>query len=431
MLTMPPDHPQRRQLADEVHARPFEAVVTPSRAMYVVLLVEPDARNAELAQLARLAVRHALAAPAAGDTQWRCSMGALHLRWERHGEFSSYLFLFPGAREEPPGAPLPWHELPAAWFERLPGQTIVAVRAALVEGRAASPDAAALDECFGGNPVVGSIIGNGLGAVYTDFRLRADQSMRLWLVDTGMNALQAGRMLQRIFEIEAYRTLALLALPLARRQAPRITAIETALAQLTDGIAREDGREEELLQELTRLAAEVESGLAASRFRFGACRAYSELVHTRIAELRERRIEGMQTIEEFMARRFAPAVATCLNVEQRMRDLSERVAQASSLLATRVGIARERQNQQLLASMERRARQQLHLQQTVERLGIAAILYYLVGLLGYAARALQSSGLQLNVDLLVALAIVPLALLLWFGLRRARAGLAATDSAGD
>jgi uncharacterized membrane-anchored protein len=438
MTATPPNHPQRLMLADEVHARPSEPVPGPSRAGYVALLVDADARSAEHAHLARLAALHGVAAPAVEDTQWRAELGRLLVRWERHGEFSSLTFLLPGA-EEPPGpssnnTPL-WDGLPAGWFERLPGQTIVAVRAAVIGGRTAMPDAGTqnqtLREYFAGHTFVGSRLGNGLGSVYTDFRLRADLSVRMLLVDTGLNPAQIGRMLQRLFEIEAYRMLALLALPIARRQSPRIVAIETALAQLTDGIAREDGREETLLHELTRLAAEIESGLAASRFRFGACRAYSELVRTRIAELREQRIEGLQTIEEFMARRFAPAIATCLNVEQRLQDLSERVAQASSLLATRVGIARERQNQQLLVSMEQRARQQLRLQQTVEGLSIAAILYYLAGLLGYATRGLQSWGLPIDSDRAVALAIVPLAAFLWWGLRRARARMAAAETAGD
>ena len=91
--------------------------------------------------------------------------------------------------------------------------------------------------------------------------------------------------------------------------------------------------------------------------------------------VREVRLPGLQTIQEFMDRRFAPAVATCTTVSQRLHDLSERVSQASSLLATRVGIARERQNQSLLASMDRRAKLQLRLQQTVEGLSVAAIAY--------------------------------------------------------
>jgi uncharacterized membrane-anchored protein len=214
--------------------------------------------------------------------------------------------------------------------------------------------------------------------------------------------------------------LALLALPIARRQSPRIVAIEQSLAELTDGIAREDGREEALLHELTRLAAEIESGLSASQFRFGACRAYSELVSTRIEELREQRIPGLQTLAEFMTRRFTPAVTTCQTVSQRLHDLSERVAQASGLLATRVGIARERQNQDLLASMNRRAKLQLRLQQTVEGLSIAAIVYYVVGLLGYVTKGLKAGGLQVNAELAMGAAVPVVAGLAIFAVRRAR-----------
>lgn len=182
--------------------------------------------------------------------------------------------------------------------------------------------------------------------------------------------------MQRLFEIETYRMLALLALPTARRQLPRIVEIESALAALTERIARDQHSDDEsLLQQLTRLAAEVESALAFSQFRFGACRAYFELVNARISELREQRLAGVQPIEEFMSRRFMPAVATCNTVSQRLHDLSERVAQTSALLSTRVDITRERQNQALLASMDRRVKLQLRLQQTVEGLSVAAIVY--------------------------------------------------------
>jgi uncharacterized membrane-anchored protein len=236
------------------------------------------------------------------------------------------------------------------------------------------------------------------------------------LLDRRFTPRQAGRLVQRLFEIEAYRMMALLALPIARRQAPRILAIESSLASLTDAIAHNGDRDEALLGELTRLAAEVESGLAASQFRFGASRAYSDLVRTRIAELREHRIASMQTIEEFMARRLTPAMATCSSVSQRMRDVAERVARASALLSTRVDIARQRQNQALLASMERRAGLQLRLQQTVEGLSVAAITYYVVGLIAYLAKALHGAGLAVSPELVtggsipVVLALVALAL---------------------
>jgi uncharacterized membrane-anchored protein len=137
----------------------------------------------------------------------------------------------------------------------------------------------------------------------------------------------------------------------------------------------------------------------------------------------------MQTIDEFMARRFTPAVDTCATVSQRLHDLSERVAQASSLLSTRVDITRERQNQALLASMDRRAKLQLRLQQTVEGLSVAAICYYVAGLVGYGAKGLKVLGVPLQPDVVVALSIPLVALGVMIAVRRARKHISAKDPA--
>jgi uncharacterized membrane-anchored protein len=226
--------------------------------------------------------------------------------------------------------------------------------------------------------------------------------------------------MQRLFEIEAYRMMALLALPLARAQLPRVVAIERELARITHelGGTRED--DEELLHELTRLAAGIERELAASQFRYGACRAYAELVDRRIAELRERRLPGIQTIEEFMARRLSPAVATCMTASQRLHELSERLDRARGLLSTRIDLVRERQNQALLESMDLRARMQLRLQQTVEVLGVAAVAYYVAGLVGYVARALDSRDAGVDPDVVVAVSIPFIVVAAALVLRRAR-----------
>jgi uncharacterized membrane-anchored protein len=423
MSLLPPDHPDRFVLADEVHARPPEPLDTPSRATYVAVLVGADERAAEHQHLARLCERFDVLPPPASATQFSARLGGLRLKWERHGEFSSYTAIAAGLSGEPFAEPVA-ALLPDGWLRGVPGRTIVAAHAKLIAATGDQPpDAAFLARHFGPHIIVGSGVGEGAGWAFTDFRVHADGCARFLLIDRSFTPRQAGRMMQRLFEIEVYRMLALLALPIARRQSPRIIAIERSLAEFTDGIASATGRDEELLHELTRLAAEVESGLAASQFRFGACRAYAELVRTRISELREVRIPGLQTIEEFMARRFTPAVATCQTVSQRLLDLSERVAQASSLLATRVGIARERQNQALLASMDRRARLQLRLQQTVEGLSVAAIVYYTAGLVGYMAKAARSAGSPSwppDPDLIVGVAVPLLAVAALLTVRRAR-----------
>jgi uncharacterized membrane-anchored protein len=218
---------------------------------------------------------------------------------------------------------------------------------------------------------------------------------------------------------------ALLALPLAREVGARLAAAERDLAGITELMVTQGSADEPaLLDRVTKLAAAVESAVAASSYRFGAARAYYGLVRQRIAELREERIPGIQTIDEFMQRRLAPAMSTCESVARRQAELSERVARASDLLRTRVDIVREMQNQELLASMNRRARLQLRLQETVEGLSVAAITYYLVGLVGYAAKAFKSAGSAVDPDIAMGVAIPLVAVLAAFGMRYVRRSVA-------
>jgi uncharacterized membrane-anchored protein len=439
---LPPDHPDRASLAAEVHARPPEPLQAPCRATYVAVRIDGDARAAELAHIVALCERGGVLPPAAGVTQWAGQLptdrGPVRFKWERHGEFSSYTFFTPGLSSQPFAEPVV-ALLPPGWLAGVPGQTVFAAHAKLAladmlaDGQGGMPSPAQLAAHFGTNVVVGAGIGDGTGLAFTDFSIHADGFARFLLLDREMTERQAGRMLQRLFEIEAYRMMALLALPVARALWPRLQAIERTLAGLTERIAAGTtagpGQDEPLLQDLMALAAEIESALSASQARFGASRAYHALVTTRIGELRELRIKGLQTIDEFMTRRLSPAMATCATANQRLHDLSERVAQASNLLSTRVDIARERQNQALLAATARRAKLQLRLQQTVEGLSVAAIVYYLAGLVGYGAKALKAAGLPLSPDLVTGAAVPLLALGAWWVLRRVHRRIAADEAA--
>jgi uncharacterized membrane-anchored protein len=127
----------------------------------------------------------------------------------------------------------------------------------------------------------------------------------------------------------------------------------------------------------------------------------------RLAELREAYLHGQQTLGEFLQRRQAPAVATVAASAQRLASLATRVERASGLLRTRVDIATETQNQQLLARLAQGQALQLRLQATVEGLSIAAISYYVVSLLLYGAKGAKAAGLPLNPEVAVG-ALLPL-----------------------
>lgn len=397
----------------EVHARPPQVFWTPTAASHVAFLVKPDRRPAEVDHLRRLCELGGVAPPSTDASHFSVALGELTVRWERHGEFSSLTFSVPGAGQ-PEFADPAIKRLPPEWLRDFPGETLYAAHMILLPAGEGSADLKLTSRHFGDHTSVGAEIGGGAGIVLTDFWIYEDGFARFLVFDRSLTARQAGRTVQRLFEIETYRMLALLAFPTAKKLSVQIAAWEEGLADLSKRIAVGTGPDELIMEALTKLAAEVESTLAATQTRFGASRAYHDLITRRIAELRERRIPGIQTIEEFMSRRLSPAMATIASAERRLHALSERVGQVSNLLSTRVDIAREAQNQSLLTALNRRAEVQFHLQRAVESLSVAAIVYYAAGLVGYVAKALKAAGLHIEVDLAIGLSIPILtAVCLW------------------
>jgi uncharacterized membrane-anchored protein len=90
----------------------------------------------------------------------------------------------------------------------------------------------------------------------------------------------------------------------------------------------------------------------------------------------------------------------------------------SNLLRTRVEIEQQQNNQALLAAMNRRGDLQLKLQSTVEGLSVAAITYYIVGLVSYLAKGAQKLGWPFSPESTAAVAIPLVAGGVWWSLRR-------------
>jgi uncharacterized membrane-anchored protein len=193
-----------------------------------------------------------------------------------------------------------------------------------------------------------------------------------------------------------------------------------ALATLIDesrsaaGIA--DNRR--ILDGLTRLTADLEGLSAEVSYRFAASRAYDDIVFQRLEALDEKPIGTHLTWKDFLARRMAPARRTLNAMQDRLADLSRKLTRATQLLRTRVDVEQEQQNQELLKSMNERTRLQLRLQQTVEGLSVAAVSYYLVGLIYYALQGLAKAGFIRDAQLGAALAVPLVVLFVWFMVRR-------------
>jgi uncharacterized membrane-anchored protein len=419
-MPFPCDHPLRIELNEEVHARPSEPLRAPSRLTFLAMWRGPGRREEEWEHFCALVRRYGVEPPSSRASHCSADCGPFRVKWERHTEYSRYKFIVPGPCERPFDAPA-LAEVPTDWLAGLPGEVIVATHVALlpVPSDPLDYDALAAGH-FHGNTLVGAGIAGGAGLAFTDFRI-CDGYSRLLVLDRAMTARQTGRMIQRLLEIDTYMMMALLTLPVAQQLTPWLNQAEKELASISAQLVESsEATEPELLDRLTRLEAEIDSRESTHHFRFTAAEAYYALVERRIAELREARIQGLQTFQEFIERRLAPAMNTCRSVAARVESLSQRVARATQLLSTRVDVSRERQNQQVLESMNRRAEAQLRLQQTVEGLSTAAITYYVVGLVGYAAKGLAALGWPLDTEMVMAASIPLVAFAALLGIRHLR-----------
>jgi uncharacterized membrane-anchored protein len=262
-------------------------------------------------------------------------------------------------------------------------------------------------ETFGFGDTAVSSIGDDAAHVCSDFRVDPDHGSRILLVNKSLNRNRLGRMVRRLCEIETYRSMALLALPEARRLGPLLVEYDAKLVDLTDRNARtmRTGHKQ-LLDEISSLSAEIIKAAAETRNRFGATTAYAKIVEERIAELRERHVSGFQRFGVFVARRFRPAVRSCQATALRLEQLSHATMHLIDLLQTKIQVEIEYQNATQIQAVAERAATQLKIQRAVEGFSIIAISYYLLSLLEVATETLGHAGY--HVDPLVMLISIPI-----------------------
>ncbi len=401
-------HPERGQVLGEVHARPFVPLKTPARLIHFAFMTEAAHAAAEHARLSAFCRARGKPEPQPGARYHRVVLTDASLRWEQHSEFTTYTWEIAGGDAGPFQRPAATLTGPMRAMEQ-PGPLLVAADLHLLPGDRAPPD---LETLFDPSSLAASSVDKDAAIAATDFQPCSDGFVRILVLDRGLTPPRAGALCQRLLEVETYRTLALLGLPEAQRIAPSVRAIEEALNRIAGAMTATEGlaADNDLLDELTALAASLEADAAVSGYRFGASRAYDGIVSQRLVAIGETVHEGRSTIAAFLNRRMAPAMRTCAMLEERQANLSRKLTRAANLLRTRVDVAIEKQNRDLLAAMNERTRLQLRLQQTVEGLSIAAVSYYVVGLIGYLLKGAKDAGAPIEPGLATALS-VPLAVL--------------------
>jgi len=418
------DHPQRYNVVNELHARPFPSLSVPCHAVYVAIKEPKDAQNRDRsrdrAHLLDLLDRHGSAHPQPEATHFSGAIGRHELKWESHTEFVTYSAFGKGVSDRP-FDPAEAEVFPEDWLAVANGKRLCSLLIRVEEmPEDEAQIIARLEEWFVPESLAASRVLDGAAIIAGDFRIDPAGHMRFAVfIRPGTGKRRVGRIVQRLCEIETYRSMSMLGLMRSRHLTQRLNALDPKLSGLVEALDKTDRSPETALHDLLEISAELESLSVQFTFRFGATAAYEAIVANRIGVLRETRVNGRQTFAEFMMRRYDPAMRTVKSTEKRLLSMAERAQRAAELLRTRVDVERSAQNQTLLESMDRRADLQLRLQRTVEGLSVVAISYYAVNLAAYLVYPLaEAAGLSKGIA--TALLTPPVLLAVWLLIRRVR-----------
>jgi uncharacterized membrane-anchored protein len=393
-----------RQIAlSELHARPAPQAGVSGHVTRLVFLFGDGGAPAAAAAMQRICELSARPPAPAGARYHVVTFDDRELRWELHTEFVSYTFVSPGdGRSEGIWTVFSADPLVAGGHGQLAAKMAIAITREETDHCDWLP-AASGDACL-------SQVASDRAQLTTDFRPDGQGFVHFRLCHRDLTGEEVGALTQAVLEIETYRMLALMALPLARRTGAQVQVFDAELGEITRGI--EDGRDSaQAFASLSKLSAKVESELAAATFRFSAALAYGAIVEDRIRALNEKGVPDRSPVGAFLLTRLNPALRTCSSMRQALSDLALRCARATDMIRTRIDIQLAQQNNTLLNALNDRTRLQTRLQQTVEGLSIAAISYYVVGLTGYAAKGAKDAGWSPLDPSLVMAAAVPVAMI--------------------
>jgi uncharacterized membrane-anchored protein len=414
------EHEARPAILAELHARPFLPLQSPRRIYHYAFATNREEAHADRLALVELARARGVEAPAVDAKFHYFRFGDWRLRWEHHTEFTTYSWSTGLDAREPFRHPDPIVAGEISF--QPPGPLIVATHVSVVGRETAHDDLVGL---FSPQSLCVIGIGKNAGEAFTDFAVDAAGYTRIAIRLPDAPPLEAGRLTQRLLEVETYRSMALLGLPLARAVSPDLASMEDELSEIAHSLGATDETPDNhaLLMRLSDLLAANDALATRTAFRFSASRAYHALVKNRLELLQERKEGQYPTISNFLSARLDPAIETCNAVETRQNRLSTDVARTTNLMRTGITLDMERQNGALLDDMVRRTRLQMRFNRMLQGISVAGLAYYLVGLFAFVAKGLKEAGIiptALSAEMMDAISVPFAILIAWAFMARVR-----------
>jgi uncharacterized membrane-anchored protein len=405
------EHQYRRLIDAETHARPVLGMTPPVRIRRLAFMSADGGADLRALHEKMGIVAGVKPEGPAWARQLDFERDGRRVSWELHNEFATITWS---------GPPDDWDARPAGIGLEL-HEKLLLVFATRID--VMGTDTIAEKALQGFNPLslCYSQIFEGGAEAATDFHLDEDGFTRFEVAAARSGELRIGVIIRRLLEIETYRTMALIGLPLAREMGAQVSGYERQLAAIMQKAGTDDAVEAHhaALEALHKLSGEISRTVEQTSFRFAATQAYGEVLAERLTRLRERAIGEFTTIERFVNNRAQPALATCKATEKRLVALTEKVQRAIELLDARITLSIQTQNRAVLDGISQTGRSQYRLQLTVEGLSIIAISYYALGILGYVFEGLHEV-LPFTKGEMAAVAAPIVILAVFFAIRRIR-----------
>ncbi|MCW8880235.1 MAG: DUF3422 domain-containing protein [Kangiellaceae bacterium] len=289
------------------------------------------------------------------------------------------------------------------------GQLLSSIRIIVVEPQSTAVSKKDLFSAFQDNQIISSCVAHGAANVWSSFCQDDEGGITVLVEDISMGPRRTGRLIQRLVDIENYRMLALLSLPLAKLTLKKVNHLDRRLSELVASMKQDSGIEEEqlVLKQIFRLTARHEKIRTTTKKRFESARFYQAQLEERFVELDDVQVKGYQTLSSFYKRRMKPAINTCLLAENALKNFSSHLRRVTELLRTKISVNLEQQNNTILENLATQSRRQFRLQHMVEGLSIIAISYYAISLLAYWIKSLSKGGYLDKPELLISL-LIPL-----------------------
>jgi len=412
------EHPLRRNILAEIHARPFRATKTPRSFLKQTFVCKPSSKyDKDLTALSAWCDGQSIPLPEPNTRHHSGMIDDVRMTWERHSEFITVTWACAFNKK----AHDKLMDLAVSHSEKMMAGPPLLISSTRLELAPDNEVGSFAMSDFSKDSICISDVERGQARITTDFHQDEHGSTRFLVQNIGLGEPLAGVLTRRILEMESYRIMALLGFEEVKKISPKIAEIERQLVKLTSGIRGKSGLQEtrDTLEQITDIAAELADLSAASQYRLSATRAYFELVNERLGRIDEIPLHGYNGVGEFLNKRLIPAMRTCQNTEKRIGIADEKLSRSTDLLRTKVDIQMQAQNHTLLDTMNKRALMQYRLQSTVEGLSIAAVSYYVVGLIAYFTKGIGISAFM-PTKLLTAISVPIVVLAVWYIIRRVR-----------